>query len=117
MNIVDYYARSDVKKANGTSYGVVCVIVQDVAESGELFYFVKNSGYFSEANARYFFKQIIDGLEYLHKQGLAHRDIKPDNILLDSEFNIKIADFGFAAPIKGRTGTGKLTTKLGTLPY
>jgi serine/threonine protein kinase len=56
-------------------------------------------------------------LDYVHKAGFAHRDIKPDNILLDGNFNIKIADFGFAAPIAGRHGTGFLTTKLGTVPY
>jgi serine/threonine protein kinase len=60
---------------------------------------------------------MIEALEYVHNAGLAHRDIKPDNILLDDKFNVKIADFGFAGPIAGRTGTGYLTTKLGTLPY
>jgi serine/threonine protein kinase len=56
-------------------------------------------------------------LEYVHKAGYAHRDMKPDNILFDDNFNIKIADFGFAGPIAGRTGDGYLTTKLGTQPY
>ena len=60
---------------------------------------------------------MVTALEYVHKAGYAHRDIKPDNILLDDHFNVKIADFGFAAPIAGRRGTGKLTTRLGTLPY
>ena len=106
-----------VEKANGTKYEVICVIVEELAQGGELFFYVKNSGYFTEKYARYFFHQIIDGLEYVHKTGYAHRDIKPDNILFDSEFNIKIADFGFAGPITGRTGSGYLETKLGTQPY
>lgn len=38
-------------------------------------------------------------------------------MLIDDEFNLKIADFGFAAPIEGRTGTGELLTKLGTESY
>lgn len=49
-------------------------------------------------------------MDHVHKHGLAHRDIKPDNILLDEKFNIKIADFGFAGPIAGRKGNGYLTT-------
>ena len=41
----------------------------------------------------------------------------PENLLLDKDFNIKIADFGFAAPTDGKDGQGYLHTKLGTLNY
>ena len=64
---------------------------------------------------------MITALKYVHGEGLAHRDIKPDNILLDANFNIKIADFGFAGPMAGRNNeggySGFLTTQLGTVPY
>ena len=43
--------------------------------------------------------------------------MKPENLLFDSEFNLKIADFGFAAPIEGRDGSGLNRTKLGTESY
>jgi serine/threonine protein kinase len=40
-------------------------------------------------------------VDYIHSKGLAHRDIKPENILLDKDFNMKIADFGFAKELIG----------------
>ena len=47
-----------------------------------------------------FAKQILDALKYIHQMNIAHRDIKPDNILLDKDYNIKIADFGISAVFK-----------------
>ena len=43
--------------------------------------------------------------------------MKPENLLLDSQFVLKIADFGFAGPVAGKDGSGLLHTKLGTLNY
>ncbi|KAI5179864.1 glycogen synthase kinase 3 beta, partial [Pancytospora epiphaga] len=49
---------------------------------------------------RHFMKQLFSGLRYLHGLGIAHRDVKPANILLDPAFNLKIADFGSAKRLK-----------------
>ena len=62
---------------------------------GELFDFVAESGAFKEETARFYFRQLIDGLNHAHKKGFTHRDIKPENLLLDKRFTLKIADWGF----------------------
>jgi serine/threonine protein kinase len=54
-----------------------------------------------ENNARVFFKEIITAVDFMHKQGISHRDIKLENILLDNSLNIKIADLGFATTNQG----------------
>lgn len=54
----------------------------------------------SETLARFYFQQIVDGVLYCHRTGVAHRDLKLDNILLDNNANIKITDFGHAGIYK-----------------
>ena len=89
----------------------------ELVGGGELFDFVALGGRLDEGTARHYFGQLLDGLKYMHTKGFAHRDLKPENLMLDKHFNLKIADFGFAAPIAGRDGSGMLETQLGTASY
>ncbi|CAN1341107.1 CBL-interacting serine/threonine-protein kinase 8 [Linum perenne] len=72
-------------------------------------------GRLSEAEARRYFQQLIDGVDYCHSKGVYHRDLKPENLLLDSQGNLKISDFGLSAlPPPGVT---LLRTTCGTPNY
>lgn len=71
-------------------------LVMELVTGGELIKKLKAEGAFEEDVARRYFQQLIVGLDYCHGQGIAHRDLKPQNLLLDSNDNIKIADFGLA---------------------
>ena len=84
-----------------------------MAQGGELFEFVAQTGRFSMEASRFYFKQIVEALQYLHTHGVAHRDLKPENILFDANFNLKLADFGFAT-LCNKNADGKLTSTLGT---
>jgi len=57
---------------------------------------------------------MLKAIDHCHFHGFVHRDIKLENILIDKEFKIRLVDFGFAGPVKGREDSGLLKTKLGT---
>jgi serine/threonine protein kinase len=116
VNMYEYSKDAFVEKEDGTKYPVVCIALE-LAEGGELFDYVALGGAFSERTCRYYFRQLLSGLDYVHQKGVSHRDLKPENLLFDKDFNLKIADFGFAAPVAGRDGSGYLKTKLGTESY
>ena len=74
------------------------------------------TGPFSEKLCRYYFIQILQGLHHIHQQGLCHLDMKLENVLLDSNYDTKIIDFGFATDLKGKDGKGVKTVN-GTEGY
>lgn len=63
---------------------------------GELFDYIVSNGRLPEDKARKFFQQIVCAVEYCHRHKIVHRDLKPENLLLDDNFNVKIADFGLS---------------------
>jgi serine/threonine protein kinase len=97
---------------------VVQYLVLELIKYGELFdyIFFPQKG-FGEEIGKYIFQQLLDGLESCHKQGIVHRDMKTENIMLDEKWIMKIADFGFATKADGKKGNGLLYTALGTASY
>jgi len=75
----------------------VSYIALEICEGGELFDFVANTGSFEESVCRYYFKQLINGLKGAHDSGVFHRDMKAENMFMDSNYDLKVGDFGFAA--------------------
>lgn len=72
---------------------------------GELFTYHRKVKKFNEDVAKFYGSQVFLGLDYLHNVDLLYRDLKPENILLTAKGYIKIADFGFAKRVEGRTLT------------
>ncbi|XP_005799928.1 NUAK family SNF1-like kinase 2 [Xiphophorus maculatus] len=72
------------------------VIVMEYASQGDLYDYICDKKNLSEYEARHFFRQIVSAVHYCHQNGIVHRDLKLENILLDGNGNVKIADFGLS---------------------
>lgn len=72
------------------------VIVMEYASRGDLYDYVCEKQRITEHEARHFFRQIVSAVQYCHRNGIVHRDLKLENILLDGNGNVKIADFGLS---------------------
>mmetsp|Transcript_39882 Transcript_39882/g.55427 ORF Transcript_39882/g.55427 Transcript_39882/m.55427 type:complete len:375 (+) Transcript_39882:342-1466(+) len=77
----------------------------EYSPGGEIFSHLRKSGRFPGETARYFVGSIILALEYMHSKDIVYRDLKPENLLLDRNGKLKIADFGFAKKVPDRTWT------------
>uniref|UniRef100_A0A8C2WZ03 non-specific serine/threonine protein kinase n=1 Tax=Cyclopterus lumpus TaxID=8103 RepID=A0A8C2WZ03_CYCLU len=89
-------------------------LVMEYASGGEVFDYLVAHGRMKEKEARAKFRQIVSAVEYCHQKRIVHRDLKAENLLLDADMNIKIADFGFSNEF---TLGSKLDTFCGSPPY
>uniref|UniRef100_A0ACB8FHW9 Serine/threonine-protein kinase sik2 n=1 Tax=Sphaerodactylus townsendi TaxID=933632 RepID=A0ACB8FHW9_9SAUR len=89
-------------------------IVTEFAKNGEMFDHLTSHGHLSESEARKKFWQILSAVDYCHSHHIVHRDLKTENLLLDANMNIKLADFGFGNFYKSGE---PLSTWCGSPPY
>lgn len=91
-------------------------LIVDYAGGGELFAKISRRGRLPESLARRYFQQLVSALLFCHRNGVAHRDLKPQNLLLDADGNLKVSDFGLSA-LPEQLKNGLLHTACGTPAY
>ena len=120
--------RNEIKLARQVAHRHVCRMY-DIGEDGLMVFismeyvagedlksFIRRSGHINEAKAVDIARQVAEGLAEAHRLGVVHRDLKPQNIMIDRQGNVKIMDFGIARSLQNsrRTGTGVI---IGTPDY
>ncbi len=90
------------------------LVIMELIDGGEMFDFCERSGALPENQARVMWRQLLSGVDYLHRGGVCHRDIKLDNLVLDCKHNLKLIDFGFATSF---TDSEDLTLFCGSPDY
>lgn len=84
----------------------VAFLVMEVIDGVDLIDFFNGIMITEEVYLRYVFRKVIEALNQLHVAGVAHRDIKPDNVMLTQKFDIKLVDLGYGIELTGRKNDG-----------
>jgi hypothetical protein len=92
-------------------------LVMEYVEGRSLGQALSESGAFPVRQALQLTRQVAEALKYLHQEGYLHRDVKPDNALVDTSGNVKLCDLGFAVPIPRHSAGPKAATAVGTAGY
>jgi serine/threonine protein kinase len=108
------HGKGELSKDNGSKKHVAYLVLEYM-EYGDLFDFIAFPGKgFGEAMGKKVFMEVLKAVEELHKVDIVHRDIKTENIMIDSKFQVKLADFSFATSM---TKEPLLTSVHGTASY
>ncbi|XP_026279659.1 serine/threonine-protein kinase SIK3 isoform X2 [Frankliniella occidentalis] len=105
-NIIRLYQVMETEK--------IIYLVTEYASGGEIFDYLVGQGKMDESEARRVFHQIVEAVHYCHSHNVVHRDLKAENLLLDSKMDIKLADFGFSNHFKQGQ---MMSTWCGSPPY
>lgn len=95
----------------------VCYLAMEIVKGVELIEFISECEDLDDSTIRYIFKKVATAINLLHKAGIAHRDVKLENIMITEDFDIKLIDLGYAIALEGRTGSSFLKSRLGTNMY
>lgn len=118
-NLIDFIECTNGPTEKGAGFEPCALLVLELAPRGELMeYLLCPSGAFQEDLARAYAYQLLRSLDELHVAGVAHRDVKPENLLLDAAYRLKLSDFGLACITQDNQGTSlPLTAHVGTRNY
>lgn len=108
-----YGSDGHVLKPSGREIKNLVYILLEYVPGGLLFDLCQTVGGMGEEGGRFFMNQMLDVLTYMQSKGVVHRDLKLENILVDDNLNLKVADFGFATYKK----INKLKSYRGTMTY
>ena len=99
-NVVKFFEIIETTDDHGHDHDHLLYISMEFYPNGDLFEYITKRHFIPERQSCIWFRQLISGVQHIHKSGFAHRDLKCENILLDSKYNIKIIDFGFCCKIR-----------------
>lgn len=91
----------------------VIIVIMDLCEGGDLLKAATEQRPLVRRQWKKIFRQLLRALKYLHRRGIAHRDVKPENIMVDRLFNVKLCDYGTVCEARDALSDAMC----GTLPY
>lgn len=97
IQIYDFGDDGVISKASGSKKENLVYLVLEYAPGGLLFEITEDLGSVGEEQARVLFKEMLAAVKFMHDNGVWHRDLKLENVLVDENLNIKLADLGFAS--------------------
>ena len=71
-------------------------MLMEYLSGGELIKIIRKSVFISEQDSKFYLAEVVLAIESLHSKGIIYRDLKPENVLIDTEGHVKLIDFGFA---------------------
>lgn len=86
-------------------------LILEFVQGGDLMSQLIKEQVFSESGTRFYIAEIISAIDSIHRLGYIHRDIKPDNILIDATGHIKLADLGFCAGLQTISWKNRVNSK------